>query len=185
MPRSGYSVFATNGYSCFWREWKRSWQANAQPHEQACGNPRAGAEYLARLRWDGFGCRYRGQARPWITARNRIICTTCCRHASVTAGTVFDGTKVPLRTWFNMAWEVAAHKSGTAALDVRRQHGIGAYVTAWMPRKSMVLPGRSLLGGIVEVDETYVGVVRRALDRSPVSLLPRWRSASGSCPAPR
>ena len=89
------------------------------------------------------------------------MCRPCGRQTTVTAGTIFAKTRVPLTTWFAGAWYVTNQKFGASALGLQRVLGLGSYRTAWMMlhklRKAMARPGRDLLGGVVEVDETYVG----------------------------
>jgi hypothetical protein len=79
----------------------------------------------------------------------------------VTAGTVFDKTRTPLPQWFAAAWYMCGTKNGASALGLQQLLGLGSYETAWMwlhkLRRAMVLPGRELLAGDVEVDETFVG----------------------------
>jgi transposase-like protein len=79
----------------------------------------------------------------------------------VTAGTVFDKTRTPLRSWFAAAWYATNQKHGVSALGLQRVLGLGSYQTAWMMlhrlRRAMVRSGRERLSGIVEVDETYIG----------------------------
>jgi transposase-like protein len=80
---------------------------------------------------------------------------------SVTAGTVFQGTRKPLKLWFIAAWDITAQKYGASALGVKRVLGVDSYETAWSwlhkLRRAMVRPGRDRLSGVIEVDETYVG----------------------------
>jgi hypothetical protein len=79
----------------------------------------------------------------------------------VIAGTIFEGTRKPLRLWFIAIWEITGHKYGVNALTIQRLLGLGSYVTAWAwlhkLRRAMVRPDRDRLQGVVEVDETYVG----------------------------
>jgi hypothetical protein len=118
-------------------------------------------DYLMHLRWpDGFvcpRCRARG---GWAATRGRILCHACRYQASVTAGTIFQDTRKPLRLWFRAIWHVTSQKSGASALNVQQILGLGSYVTAWTwlhkLRRAMIRPGRDLLGGRVEVDETYI-----------------------------
>ena len=81
----------------------------------------------------------------------------------MTAGTIFDKTRSPLPQWFAAAWYVCGTKNGASALGLQRLLGMGSYETAWTwlhkLRRAMVIPGRDLLSGDVEVDETYVGGV--------------------------
>lgn len=126
------------------------------PNEEAC------ASYLSRLRWpDGFVCPACGGTKGWLTSRQQIRCAGCQRQTSVTAGTIFEGTRKPLRMWFHAAWHVTSQKSGASALGLQQVLGLGSYQTAWSwlhkLRRAMVRPGRDLLSGRVEVDETYVG----------------------------
>ena len=124
--------------------------------EEAC------RAYVAQLRWpDGFVCP-RCQAGSARTAtRNRLICRSCRYQASVTAGTIFEGTRKPVAVWFRAMWYVTAQKNGASALGLQRVLGLGQYQTAWTwlhkLRRAMVRPGRERLSGTVEADEVYVG----------------------------
>jgi len=79
----------------------------------------------------------------------------------VTAGTVFQDTKKPLRVWFRAMWHVTNQKYGANALGLQRVFGLGSYRTAWSwlhkLRRTMVRPGRERLSGVIQVDESYVG----------------------------
>lgn len=119
--------------------------------------------YLRRLRWpDGFVCRSCGeQAEPWETARGALVCRSCGAESSLTAGTLFQDTRKPLRLWFLAMWFVTSQKNGVSALGLQRVLGLGSYETAWTwlhkLRRAMVRPGRDLLTGEVEIDETIIG----------------------------
>ncbi len=126
------------------------------PDEDAC------ERFLQRLRWpNGFVCPACGYAgEPWNSSRGPL-CPKCRRRAYVTAGTIFEGTRKPLKLWFIAAWELTGHKYGANALTLKRMLGVNSYQTAWAWlhkfRRAMVRPGRDRLTGIVEVDESYVG----------------------------
>lgn len=119
--------------------------------------------YLARCRWpQDFECAHCGvKAEPWTTGRGYLHCRQCGSEVSVTAGTIFDRTRMPLRTWFAAMWFVTSQKDGASALGLKRVLGLGSYQTAWSLlhklRRAMVRPGRDRLCGRIEVDETYVG----------------------------
>lgn len=119
--------------------------------------------YLTRLRWpEGFLCGRCGSGgSPWVTARGYMHCSECEGETSITAGTVFERTRNPLKTWFQAMWLVTSQKHGTSALGLQRVLGLRRYDTAWTwlhkLRRAMVRPGRKRLAGRVEVDETYVG----------------------------
>ena len=100
-------------------------------------------------------------AEPTPGRRRGVVAMQPQRQTSVTAGTIFEGTRKPLRLWFQAMWYVTNQKHGVSALGLQRILGLGSYQTAWAwlhkLRRAMVRPGRDLLGGAVEVDETYVG----------------------------
>lgn len=96
-----------------------------------------------------------------MTSRGLLHCRGCQGQTSLTAGTVFEGTRKPLRMWFLAIWFVTSQKNGVSALGLQRVLGLGSYETAWTwlhkLRRAMVRPDRDCLTGAVEVDETYVG----------------------------
>jgi hypothetical protein len=131
------------------------------PDDEAC------AAYLARLRWpDGFRCPGCGYPEAWQTAAGLWLCRSCRRKTSVTAGTIFHRSRLPLTDWFAAVWFVTSQKNGVSALGLQRVLGMGSYRTAWTwmhkLRRAMVRPDRDRLDGVVEVDETSVGGRERA-----------------------
>jgi transposase-like protein len=119
-------------------------------------------EYLLQLRWpDGFrcprcGCRQHSPVREVL-----LRCHDCRRQVSVTAGTIFQDTRIPLRLWFQAMWWMTTQKNGASALGLQHILGLRRYETAWTMlhrlRRAMVRPGRDLITGRVEVDECYLG----------------------------
>jgi len=127
--------------------------------------------YVERIRWpNGFVCPACGViAEPWRMGNGLLRCKACRKRTSITAGTIFDKTRYPMRTWFHVIWHVCGQKNGVSALGLKRELGFGSYQTAWAwmhkLRRAMVRPGRDMIGGpgvIVEVDETFVGGVKSA-----------------------
>ncbi len=119
-------------------------------------------DYLEWLRWpEGFVCDECGHVGGWRVADGRWKCARCSHRTSVTAGTIFDRTRTPLTVWFQAVWSFATAKDGISALGLQRAVEIGSYQTAWAMlhrlRSVLVRPGRELLSGTVEVDETYIG----------------------------
>jgi transposase-like protein len=127
------------------------------PDEQACW------ETLRQARWpEGFVCPRCGhEASSWISTRRLEQCRRCRYQCSVTAGTVFHRTRIPLLTWFWAIFFVGRHKKGISALQLQRDTGVGSYQTAWTLlhklRSALRHRPESRLAGLVEVDETYVG----------------------------
>ena len=147
---------AVNDYPRTWSEFLE-WFAS----EQAC------AAYLERLRWpQGFVCPSCGVVdNPYRASRIRLMCRQCDHQTTVTAGTIFDKTRTPLRVWLAAAWYVTNQKQGVSALGLQRVLGLGSYQTAWTMlhrfRRAMVRAGREPLKGTVEIDETYLALTDR------------------------
>lgn len=119
-------------------------------------------DYLIKLRWpEGFICPRCSAAGSWAATRGRLICRACRYQGSVTAGTIFQDTRKPLRMWFRAVWHVTSQKNGASAVSLQQVLGLGSYMTAWTwlhkLRRAMVRPSRDRLRGVVEVDETYWG----------------------------
>lgn len=124
--------------------------------EEAC------VKYLFHLRWpEGFRCPRCGHGEAWPMRRDLHRCARCRFETSVTAGTIFQDTRKPLRLWFRAIWHLTSQKYGANALGLQRVLGLGSYQTAWMwlhkLRCAMVRPGRDRLSGTVQVDEAYIG----------------------------
>ena len=123
--------------------------------------------YLEGLRWpNGFICPSCGVAGvPYRASRVRMMCRDCGHQSTVTAGTIFDKTRTPLRVWLAAAWYLTNQKQGVSALGLQRVLGLGSYQTAWAMlhrlRRAMVRPDRERLHGTVEVDETYLAITDR------------------------
>lgn len=128
--------------------------------------------YVERLRWpQGFVCPRCGSAeQPTRASRTRFICRDCRHQSTVTAGTIFDKTRTPLKVWFAAMWYVTNQKQGVSALGLQRVLGVNSYQTAWAMlhrlRRAMVRPARERLKGNVEVDEAYIGITERSKPKS-------------------
>jgi transposase-like protein len=119
-------------------------------------------KYLYDIRRpEGFHCPKCNNEKYWLTKHNMIHCTACGHQTSLTAGTIFHGTRKPLLLWFHIMWWVVAQKTGVSASNMMDFMGFATYRTVWTwlqkLRRAMVRPGRDKLTGIVEVDETFIG----------------------------
>jgi transposase-like protein len=124
--------------------------------EEAC------RAYLFQLRWPaGFECPRCGGRKAWPASEMLWECSGCHRQTSVTAGTIFQDSRLPLTLWFRAVWWVTSQKNGVSAMGLQRVLGVKSYKTAWTMlhklRHAMVRPGRDRLQGRVEVDEAFVG----------------------------
>ena len=123
--------------------------------------------YLRRARWPrGFVCpRCGGRGSHFLASRRLEQCRTCRYQGSVTAGTVFHGTRVSLRIWFLGVFFLARHKKGISALQFQKDTGLGSYQTAWTLlhklRSGLSALPAPLLEGDIEADETYIGGYRK------------------------
>jgi len=119
-------------------------------------------DYLDWLRWpEGFICPHCESDHGWRELDQRWRCSGCDRRVSVTAGTIFHGTRTPLTVWFSAAWLMVNSKTGISATQLQREMELGSIQTSWAMlhryRSVMVRPGRDRLHGDVEVDESFLG----------------------------
>jgi transposase-like protein len=131
-------------------------------------------EYIGKMRWpDGVvrcpECGEKNVKRVERTAdsKNRrkwfYLCVekTCHNQFTPTSGTLFHDTHLPLIVWFQAITLVLNAKKGISAKQLQRDLGIGGYKTAWYLnhriREAMAEGAIPKLGGVVEIDETYVG----------------------------
>lgn len=97
------------------------------------GSERACRDFLLAARWGaGFACpRCGSTTRPClITTRDLYQCRSCRYQASLTAGTILENTKLPLRTWFLGALLVLSTKKGLSSPELARRLGV-TQKTAW------------------------------------------------------
>jgi transposase-like protein len=97
-------------------------------------------EFLEHVRWpEGPLCPHCGARDPYrITRRSRtknkvqslFKCKECKKQFTVTVGTIFEGSKIPLRKWFAAIYIMCAFRRGISAYDVHVQAHI-TYKSAW------------------------------------------------------
>jgi transposase-like protein len=119
-------------------------------------------EILKRLRWpNGPECpRCKGAAVALETEKQLFYCGDCDYQFTVTSGTIFHDTHLPLLKWFVAVYLLCESRKGMSANQIKRTLGI-SYKTAWYLchriRRAMKEVDRVMLDGTVEMDETYVG----------------------------
>ncbi len=139
---------------------------------------------LEKLRWpDGVVCiRCQSDKISRIYKRNQFACDSCQYHFSVTAGTIFHDSHLPLPKWFAAVYLMSEAKKGISANQLKRTLGV-AYQTAWhlchRIRAAVKDADTSLLSGIVEVDETYIGGKAKNMHRDVRERKIRGRGAVG------
>ena len=90
---------------------------------------------LYRWRWpNGFVCPHCGHDRCCqLNSRKLQQCNRCHRQTSITAGTIFDSTKLPLTVWFQAIYLMTQDKKGVSAMKLHRHLGV-SYNAAWRMR---------------------------------------------------
>ena len=116
--------------------------------------------YLEELRWpEDVHCpRCNSTKISCIKERDQFDCDACRYQFSVTSGTIFHDTHLPLWKWFLAVYMMCESKKSMSALQLKRTLGV-AYKTAWYlcHRIRAAMDEAGPLNGIIEVDETYVG----------------------------
>src|SRR5690349_23503870 len=128
-------------------------------------------EHLERLTWpNGPTCPHCGEAENVHRLEGKshrpglIQCNSCLKNFTVTVGTVFERSKIPLNKWLLATYLLASSKKGMSAHQLHRMLGV-TYKTAWFMAHRIRhalddSPYAEKLGGknkVVEIDETYIG----------------------------
>lgn len=122
--------------------------------------------YLEQQRWGGTpACPFCGVINPYRTNRGfKCRDKQCGKKFSVTVGTVYENSKIPLRTWFATIYLCLSSKKGVSSLQISRQLGI-TQKTAWFLlhriREMLKDKAPQMLKNNVQIDETYVGGVEK------------------------
>ncbi len=123
-------------------------------NEKDCHN------YLIGLRWpDGIKCVYcQGNEIYRRSYGNGLKCRTCNKSFTVTVGTIFHASKLPLSKWFLAIAQILAAKKGISSLQLSRTIDVNKN-TAWYMQQRIRTAMKTdvILSGIIEVDETYIG----------------------------
>jgi transposase-like protein len=119
-------------------------------------------ELLTRLRFpEGPRClRCKAPVVELETEKHLFYCKDCDYQFSVTAGTIFNDSHLPLEKWLTATLLLCESKKGMSACQIQRTLGIGSYKTAWYlchRIRAAMQEAATMLDGTVEIDETYVG----------------------------
>jgi len=134
----------------------------------------AAYRYLEGLRWKGrpvcphcgvIDGHYLMKARRRtstgkVTQRRLWKCHACRKQFSVLVGTIFHGSKIPVRTWLFVLFEMSASKNGIAAREVQRKYGLSpksAWFLTQRIREAMIDRRPDALIGTIVADEAYIG----------------------------
>jgi transposase-like protein len=139
----------------------------------ACADEKAAVEFMEAQRWgDHPACPSCGSLNVYMMmdskdptkrqANFRWRCreSVCHQQFTVRIGTVFEDSRAPLRHWCFVFWRAATSKKGVSALEIHRQTGLSYKTCLFMlhrVRCAMDESDLEPLGGIVEIDETFIG----------------------------
>ncbi len=118
-------------------------------------------EALTQLRFpDGVRClKCKSENVAPVSDRKVYVCYSCKYQFSVTVGTIFHDSHLPLTKWFLVTYLMTESRKGISANQIKRMLGI-SYKTAWYLchriRKAME-ENEHKLSGTVEIDEMYIG----------------------------
>src|SRR5436305_7597139 len=142
--------------------------------------------YLEEIRWtDGVVCPHCKNAdhkRIWQIKANQAAkiraglyhCAKCDKQFTVTVGTIFEDSHIPLRKWLVAWYLLCSSKKGISSLQIQRMLGLGSYRTALFMmhriRYALAHPAfTKQLTGVIEMDETYIGGKHKGHGRGPHS----------------
>jgi len=142
--------------------------------QQRFGTDENARRYLEEIRWPNGvvcpHCKNADQKRIWEIQANDAAkiraglyqCAECKKQFTVTVGTIFEDSHIPLRKWLVAWYLLCSSKKGMSSLQIQRMLGLGSYRTALFMmhriRYALAHPAfTGMLKGVVEVDETYVG----------------------------
>ena len=146
-------------------------------------------DYLSALRWPGgVECpRCSESARLlWVTSRSKWHCYACRYQFSVTAGTLFHSSHLPVWKWFVAVHLMLSGPVGVSANELRRTLG-GSYKTAWFAahriRAAMRGHGAELLRNLIDAELRQAGVAGEPhpadIVRARTTVLARMRRLVG------
>ncbi len=121
-------------------------------------------EYYENIRWGGeVACPHCGGLNPYKTKRgHRCREKECKKDFTVKVGTIFENSKIPLRTWFAAIFLATNHKKGISSVQLASDLGI-TQKTAWFVlhriREMLKEKAPKMIGetDMVEIDEAYIG----------------------------
>jgi transposase len=108
-------------------------------------------------------CGVINQSYYRVRSRKCYECKDCGNQIHPLAGTIFHKSSTPLKDWFYVIFLFSVAKNGVSAKEIERHLGV-TYKTAWRMAKQvrlLMLESRTPLRGVVETDETYIGVRQR------------------------
>ena len=134
-------------------------------------------DYIYKVRFpEGFRCSKCGNKSAWKTSELKYKCKKCRTTISITSGTVFQDTHIPLSKWFQSVWYMSDINNRINATVLQKEIGLGSNRTAQAIihtiKKAMVCDSLERLTGIVEIAtrdmrvKNYYGSIVSAIEIS-------------------
>jgi transposase-like protein len=131
------------------------------PNGVVCAFDDCGGAEVTRFEVTGQTYKRKGKKDRVVPARSLFRCKACSRQFTVTKGTIFEDSKIPLRTWLMVGYRMCSSKTSVSALQIQREFGLKSYESAWFMchriRYAMTDKNPTRLKGTIEADETYIG----------------------------
>jgi transposase-like protein len=144
---------------------RRRLKSLSEAEFRACfGTEEQCRQALVAMRWkDGLTCPVCGHdGFCALTTRRVFQCNRCKKQVSLTAGTVFQDSKLPLTSWFVAIYHLTQSKGGISSVELGRRLGV-KQATAWLVKHKLMQTmlareaGKPKLAGRIEVDDAYLG----------------------------
>lgn len=124
--------------------------------QKAFGTEAQCRDYIFKVRWeDGYRCPQCQCDKAWKTNEHKYKCKNCGHKASVTSGTIFQDSHIPLPTWFKAMWYISEQRRKVTAAELQRELDLGSNRTALSMLKklerAMYRPRLTRLKGEVEI----------------------------------
>ncbi len=119
-------------------------------------------EFLEQMRWKGnISCPHCGYEKVYrLKEGYKCANSACYKKFNALVGSIFENSKIPLRTWFATIFMCLTHKKGVSSLQLARDIGV-TQKTAWFMlhqiRKLLTEVAPEKIEGVVQIDETFVG----------------------------
>jgi transposase-like protein len=138
--------------------------------------------FMVEMRWpSGVVCPHCAAEKPSFLKTRRIWkCRDCRKQFSVKVGTVFEDSPLGLDKWLPALWMLANCRNGISSYELARHLSV-TQKTGWFMlgriRAAMKTKSFKKLGGVVEIDETFVGGLAKNMHRGKRAKIVKGRGA--------
>ena len=160
-------------------DWKYKFK-NLTDFHKAFASEKQCIKFLEKKRWPkGVISPYDPKAKVYKRGDGMYRCRTTGKNFNVRIGTIFQGAKIPLYSWFWAIYLVTSRKKGLSSEQLARDISV-TQKTSWMMlqkiRGAFAYDDEEMLDGVVELDETFVGGKNIHRHKKMKTLLSQGRS---------